>query len=161
VQHWGKLVHAVDGFCATALFGLLLFGWRDTVGVDLTDELTTLMTMFGGIFFGVMWEIVEFIRDWVSYSDLQKSNSDTMTDFLCNHAAAIVAALLVVRIYCRALSPQQRQELGGTAEWLVDGPSRVLDRHGFAVGAVAVLAIATAVAALWFTDRPLPGIPIP
>jgi len=119
------------------------------------------MTIFVGIFFGVMWEIVEFIRDWVAYSDLQKSNSDTMTDFLCNDVAAISAALLALRVYCRALTPDHRHALGRSAEWLVDGPSRVLDRHGLALTVIAVCVIVGAVASLWFADRPVPGIPIP
>ena len=160
VTNWGKLVHAVDGWCAALLFGFLLLGWRQQAEVDLPDELAGLMTVFAGIFFGVMWEIVEFIRDWVAYSDLQKSNTDTMTDFLCNDVAAVLAALLAVRIYTRWLNQHQRQDLGRTAEWLVDGPSRVLDRHGFALTIVAVVLIGAAVTTLWFTGRPVPGFPL-
>src|SRR5436309_9454559 len=87
ILHWGKLVHAVDGFCATVIFSMLLFAWRDATAVALPDELGSLLSIFAGIFFGVMWEIVEFIRDWVAYSDLQKSNTDTMTDLLGNDVA--------------------------------------------------------------------------
>src|SRR5947209_16276572 len=82
IEHWGKVVHTLDGACATFIFGMLLFGWRDHTRADLTDELATLLTMFGGILFGLIWEILEFAIDWVTYSDLQKSNTDSMTDFL-------------------------------------------------------------------------------
>jgi hypothetical protein len=161
VFHWGKVVHAVDGFCVTFAFGLLLLGWRDYEQIGLTDELVGLLTVCAGVFFGVVWEVVEFIRDWVAYSDLEKSNSDTMTDFLCNHVMAVIAMLIVMRMYSRGSSPEDRRAVGQTAEWLVDGPSRVLNRHGFAMATIGVVVIAAAVAALWFTGRPVPGIPIP
>ncbi len=161
IQHWGKLVHAADGFCAALLFGFLFLGWRERARIDLADELAALLTMFFGIFFGVMWEIVEFVRDWVAYSDLQKSNTDTMTDFLCNDVAVVVASLIAIRLYCHVLGRYDRATLGTTDEWLVDGPSRVLDRHGFLLTILAGLVVAMAIALLWFAGRPVPGIPIP
>ncbi|MBV9582049.1 MAG: hypothetical protein JO057_25995 [Chloroflexi bacterium] len=161
VDNWGKLIHAVDGACATAIFGLLFLGWRAQARIDFTDELSALLILFVGVFFGVMWEIVEFVRDWVAYSDLQKSNTDTMTDFLCNDIASLVAMLLVLRIYCHVASAEDRKVLGQMAEWLVDGPSRVLDRHGLALAVLAAACIAGAIASLWFAGRPMPGLPIP
>jgi hypothetical protein len=161
VEHWGKAVHAIDGFCAAFIFGVLLLGWRDLARVELADELAAPLSMFFGIFFGVMWEVVEFIRDWVAYSDLQKSNTDTMTDFLFNDVAVVIAALLAMRLYCHGLGTRDRQSLGTTAEWLVHGPSRLLDRHGLAMTAIAVGLIAASIIALWFAGRPIPGIPIP
>jgi len=161
IQHWGKLVHAVDGFCAALIFGLLFLGWRERARVELTDELAALLTMFFGVFFGVMWEIVEFVRDWVAYSDLQKSNTDTMTDFLCNDLGVVIASLVAMRLYCHVLGGANRLALGTTAEWLVDGPSHVLDRHGFLLTIIVAVLIATTIALLWFAGRPVPGIPIP
>ena len=161
IQHWGKLVHAVDGFCAALIFGLLFLGWRERAQIELADELAALLTMFFGIFFGVIWEVVEFVRDWVAYSDLQKSNTDTMTDFLWNDLAVVLASLLAMRLYCHVLAARDREALGTTAEWLVDGPSRLLDRHGFLLTLIAAVLIAVAVALLWFAGRPVPGIPIP
>jgi vacuolar-type H+-ATPase subunit I/STV1 len=161
VQHWGKLVHATDGFCATLIFGLLFVAWCDHAHVDLSIELAALLTMFFGVLFGVVWEIVEFIVDWVAYADLQKSNTDTMTDFLCNDVAVVLAALLAMRLYGHWLGVADRKSLGARAEWLVDGPSRVLDRHGLALTAIAFGLIAAAILTLWFAGRPVPGIPIP
>jgi hypothetical protein len=161
IHDWGKVVHAVDGFCATLAFGLLLLSWRDYERIDLTDELTALMALFGGVLFGIVREVVEFIRDWVADSDLQKSNTDTMTDFLCNDLAAVIAMQIALRLFCRVLDQSDRQSLGRTAEWLVHGPSRLLDRHGFALELVGVVAIAVSIGALWFSGRPVPGIPIP
>src|SRR5919201_2757128 len=122
VQHWGKLVHALDAACATLLFGVLLFAWRDLERVDLADELAALMAMCAGVFFGVIWEIVEFVIDWVGNADLQKSNSDTMTDFLWSDLGAAVAAVVAARLYCRRLGRREREGLGGLAVWLVSGP---------------------------------------
>jgi len=161
VEDWGKLIHALDAACATAIFGLLFLGWRDLAQIDVTDELAALLIVFFGILFGVVWEIVEFVRDWVAYSDLQKSNTDTMTDFLWNDVAAVLAALLVVRLYCHVTSLRDRKALGETAEWLVDGPSRLLDRHGLTLAVITGCCLAAAVAALWFAGRPVPGLSIP
>ena len=161
VQHWGKLVHALDAACATLLFGVLLFAWRDVERIGLADELATLMAMCAGVFFGVIWEIVEFVIDWVGNADLQKSNSDTMTDFLWNDLGTAVAAVLAARLYCRWLSQREREGLGGLAVWLVSGPSRLLDRHGFLMTLVAAVAIAGAVTVVWFSGRPVPGFAIP
>jgi hypothetical protein len=161
VTYWGKLVHGLEGFGVAVFCGLLLFGWRDREGIDLTDQLAALTTMFVGILFGVVWEIVEFILDWARYSDLQKSNSDTMTDLLFNDVGAVLGALLAARLYCAWLSATERQALGAIAERLVGGPTRLLDRHGLLIAAlVAFLAVLT-VAAIWFSGRPLPGLAIP
>jgi hypothetical protein len=161
IDDWGKLIHALDAALATAIFGLLFLGWRDLAQIDVTDELAAMLIVFFGILFGVAWEVVEFVRDWVAYSDLQKSNTDTMTDFLWNDVAAILAALLVVRLYCHLTSGRDRKALGETAEWLVDGPSRLLDRHGLTMAVIVGCVIAAAVAALWFAGRPVPGLSIP
>ena len=159
--HWGKLVHGVDAFLVTLLFGLLLVAWRDAQRVDLSDELAALTSMCTGVFFGVTWEIVEFVFDWLTYSDLQKSNTDTMTDFLWSDLGAAIAAVLAVRACCHWLSPRQRSELGGTASYLAHGASRLLDRHGFLMTFVAAVVIAAAVTALWYSGRPVPGVQIP
>jgi hypothetical protein len=161
VEHWGKLVHAADGFCAAFIFGLLFLGWRQKNNVDLSDQLSALLTMFFGIFFGVLWEIVEFVRDWVAYSDLQKSNNDTMTDFLCNDVAIVIASLVAMHVYLHVLRPSERERLAGIGEYLVDGPSRVLERHGLTLTVIAVALIAATILTLWFVGRPVPGIPIP
>jgi hypothetical protein len=161
VEDWGKLIHALDAASATAICGLLFLGWRDFAQIDVTDELATLLAIFFGVLFGVAWVIVEFVRDWAAYSDLQKSNTDTMTDLLCNDVAAVLAALLVVRVYCHLTSRQDRKALGATAEWLVDGPSRLLERHGLTLTVIAAGLIAAAVATLWFAGRPVPGVSIP
>jgi hypothetical protein len=161
VTHWGKLVHGLEAFGVAVLVGLLLLGWRDHEQVDLTDQLATLTTMFAGILFGVAWEVLEFILDWVRYSDIQKSNSDTMTDLLINDVCAVLGALLAARLYCTWISPRQRQEIGSVSAWLVGGPSRVLDRHGFLIALMVVLLAALGVAAIWYSGRPAPGLAIP
>ncbi len=160
IVHWGKVVHGLEGFLVALLVGVLLLGWRDLEAIDLSDQLAALLTIFSGMFFGVMWEIVEFVLDWVRYSDLQKSNSDTMTDFLWNDLGVVVGTLIGLRLYCHALETGPRQEIGRVARWLVNGPDRLLDRHGLLLSVVVALLAAAAVAALWFAGRPLPGLAI-
>jgi hypothetical protein len=160
VQHWGKLVHGVDAMCAALLFALLLLGWRDHESVALSDQLAAALAVCAGIFFGVVWEIVEFVLDWVLDTDLQKSNSDTMTDLLWNDLGVAIGVALAMWMYCRWATARDRASLGGVAEWLVDGPSRLLDQHGILMTLVVTALGAAAVTALWFTGRPVPGFPI-
>ncbi|MCA1648553.1 MAG: hypothetical protein LC797_24860, partial [Chloroflexi bacterium] len=134
--HWGKLVHGVEAFLVALVVGLLVLAWRDRAAIDLTEQLSVLLTIFCGIFFNVVWEILEFVVDWVRSADLQKSNSDTMTDLLWGDVGAVVGAVLAARAYCHWVNADQREQLGGVAEWLVKGPSRVLDRHGLLVSIV-------------------------
>jgi hypothetical protein len=160
VTHWGKLVHSVEGFLVSLLIGLLILGWRDREAIDVTDQLAALLAMFAGVLFGVVWELIEFVIDWVRYSDIQKSNTDTTTDLLWCDVGAVVGAVLAVRLYCRWLHARDRQDLGDIGVWLFDGPSRFLDRHGFLVTILVALLAGAAVAALWFAGRPVPGFPI-
>jgi hypothetical protein len=156
-----SLVPALFGACATAMFAVLFLAWRDLTRTDFTDELAALLAMCVGILFGLLWEIVEFVVDWVAYSDLQTSNTDTMTDLLWNDVACVLAALLVGRLYARLTDERDRKQLGAIAEWLVDGPSRLLNRHGLTLTILTAGCIAAAIAALWFAGRPVPGLSIP
>ena len=160
VIHWGKFIHAVDGASATFIFALLLLGWRRRNHIDVSDEFAVMVSVCAGVVFGVLWEIVEFVRDWVAYSDMQKSNTDTMTDFLCNDVAAVFAALVAMRLFC-SMNGVEARRLATVAEWLVDGPSRVLDRHGLSLALIVTGVITATVLTLWFAGRQVPGIPIP
>ncbi|MBV9170047.1 MAG: hypothetical protein JOZ81_08180 [Chloroflexi bacterium] len=159
VTHWGKVVHGVQGFLGVACIALLLLGYREFRSVDLTDELVGLVSIFAGFAIGVGWEIIEFVVDWVAGASLQKSNSDTMTDLLVNNVGAVLAALLSVRVYTHWVRPDDKRDMGTIATWLVAGPSRLLDRHGHLMVFIAAAIIAAAIAILWFTGRPVPGLP--
>jgi hypothetical protein len=140
--------------------GLLLIAWRDRERVDLSDELAVLMTIFTGMVAGVVWKIAEFVVDWVRYSDIQKSNRETMIDFLAVDVGVVVGAVLSARVYCNQLRPEQRRALGDTAAWLFGGPSRFLERHGILAAVVFSVLAGYAVAGRWFAGRPVPGFPI-
>src|SRR5438105_6836787 len=94
VVHWGKLVHAVDALAVVMVFALLLLAYRDRQAIDLSDQLATLTAVFAGVLFGIAWELVAFVIDWVLATDLQKSNADTMTNLLWNELATVVGAQL-------------------------------------------------------------------
>jgi hypothetical protein len=159
IAWWGKFVHGADAFIAAFLIALLLLGYRDAQAVDISDELTGLLAIFAGIAFGVVWETIEFIVDWVADSNLQNGNFDTMTDFLANDLATVIAVLVAVRLYCRALDTANRRALGRLSIWLVGGPSRLLNRHGVLMTIAFAAVIALAIGVLWFAGRPVPGLP--
>ena len=156
-----KLLHALVALVVAGGVGLLLLAWRDHERAPIDDRLVALAAMCAGLLFGVAWEEVEFVLDWLRYSDLQLSNLDTMTDLLWNGVGAAVAGSVVVWTYCRLLDYAGRKRLGIAAAWWFDGPSRALDRHGLLATIVVALAVAVAVGALWFAGRPVPGFPIP
>lgn len=158
VTHWGKAVHVVEGFVFAFLIGLLVLAWRDRERIDVSDELAGLVAMCAGILFGVGWKVVEFVQDWVAYADVEKSNSDTMTDFLWNDCGVVIGAVVAVSVYCRVLRGRERERIASVARWLVHGPSRVLDRHGVLATVLVAVVAAAAVVAVWFASRPLPGV---
>jgi hypothetical protein len=160
IQHWGKFVHALDGFAVAVIVALLLLGWRDREHIDLTDELAALFTMFAGLMFGLAWETVEFAIDWVWNTSLQKSNADTMTDFLWNDLAVVAGTLLAVRLYCRSVTAVERRDLGAIADRLLAGPSRLLDHHARLITVIVSALLLLVVLGLWFAGRPVPGFPI-
>jgi len=140
--------------------GVLLLGYRDLRGVHLPDPLAALLTMMFGLAFGMVWELVEFILDWVASTDLQPSNTNTVLNLLASDVAAVIGAVLATRLYCRSLTVRQRGQLGELAAWLADGPNEVLHEHGFAMTLAFSAVVVAAVAGLWFAGRPVPGFPI-
>ncbi len=159
VWFWGKVVHAVDVFALTWLFGLLLLAYRDCYDLEIPTPLVALASIMFGISVGVAWELAAFLIDWVVKSDLQKSNTDTMTDFLCMDLAAVVASLLAVHLWTHGLRDRERRPLGELAAWLTHGPGTLLDRHPRLVALVVALLILAYIATLWFVDRAVPGLP--
>jgi hypothetical protein len=160
VTHWGKLVHGLEGGMMASLAALLLLGYADRVEFGLPRQLAALASVCVGISAGVVWELADFLIDWVGFSDLQKSNTDTMTDLLWGNLAAGAAALLSVRLYHHAFDDGARVALGALGAALFEPIGRLLDRHGKLSFAVMILLIAVSIAVLWFTGRPVPGLPI-
>jgi hypothetical protein len=156
VIYWGKLVHAVEGFLVTAVVGLLLLSFTDRQRLDIHTQILALTTIGVGVTFGAFWEFLEFLLDWVRYSDLQKSNTDTMTDMLGNDVAAVLATLLAFHAYHHWII--EKRELGDLADSIFTPIGRLLDRHGTLLALVALLSIAVYVAALWYAERPLPFV---
>jgi hypothetical protein len=155
-----RVIEAGLTLVVVQLAGLLLLAYRDRRSVYLPDQLAALMTMLMGFAFAMLWELVAFILDWVASTDLQPSNMDTMLNLLACDVAAVLGAVLATSVYCRALSTKRQMRLGALAVWLSDGPSRMLDEHGFAITLTCALLVTVAVAELWFAGRPVPGFPI-
>lgn len=155
-----KALHVVGALVIVAVLGGLVLGYRDRARVDLSDQLATVLAMFAGVVVAMFVELLEFVADWLLGTQLQPSNTDTMTDLLASDLGAIIGAVLATTVYRRWLNVGQRQRLGERAVWLTDGPSRVLHQHGFAITLVVSGVLGAVVAALWFTGRPVPGFPI-
>ena len=160
ITHWGKLVHGVEGGLMAGLAACLLLGYADRVELGLPRQLAALASVCVGISAGAVWEFVEFLIDWVSSADLQKSNADTMTDLLWSNLAAVAATVLAVRVYHHTLADQERASLGALGECLFAPIGRLLDRHGKLAFLLLLLILAASMAGLWFTGRPVPGLPI-
>jgi hypothetical protein len=160
ITHWGKLVHGVEGGLVAALTAFLLLAYADRAQFGLPRQLGAVAAVCVGITAGVTWEFVEFLVDWVSSADLQKSNADTMTDLLWSNLASITAAVLAVRVYHHGLSDAGRAALGSFGDSLLSPLGRLMDRHGKLIFVVMVVILAASIAGLWFTGRPVPGLPI-
>lgn len=158
--YWGKVLHGAEGCLVTLTFGLLFFAYRDRARLGLSDPMVAFTTILGGFVFAMSWEILEFFLDWARYSDIQKSNADTMTDMLWTDLGVAIAAVLAAHAYAHWTTRRQRAELGAASEWMVEGPSRVLTRHGGWVLIGVVLLFAVLVGALWIAGgRTIPGWP--
>lgn len=158
VPHWGKVVHGVEGFLVTALFALLLLGYRDAERFRLPSQLAVVAAIFAGWTVAGLWEVAAWLLDWGLGADFQKSNADVMTDLLWGVLAATLGGLTGTRLY-GALGATRRARLAAFVRAAGAGPGRVLDRHGVLVIGLVVACIAALLAVLWVAGRGIPGWP--
>jgi hypothetical protein len=156
--YWDKLVHPTLVALTALMAGWLLLGYRDAFGLRITTHFGATFGWLVGASIGAFWEFIEFFSDWFGNTDLQKSNGDTMTDMLSNDIGAFVATLIGCWLYFHVLGSQQRCAMGQIAQWLSDGPARLLDRHGRLVGGVLACLVATLLAATQWVDRGTPAL---
>jgi hypothetical protein len=151
------MLHFGVAFLVVLGVGVLVLAYRDRLAIDLSNQLATLLSMCIGVAFGMVWELVEFIIDWVRASAIQTSNTQTMLDLLWTDVGAVLGAIVATSVYCRWLPGRQRQEIGDFSVWVSDGPLKVIQRQGLAMTLAWTAIVVVAVAALWFTGRPVPG----
>ena len=156
IVYWGILVHAAEGCLVASVAAYLLIAYRDREQPGVHTQLVALMSMLVGVTFGAFWEFLAFVLDWIRHSDLQKSNSDTMTDMLSNDLAAVLGALLALHAYFHWTRPAVQLEVSDLATWLFNPIGRLLDVHGKLLAALVLLAIMVYIAALWYAERALP-----
>src|SRR6266536_1525447 len=113
--HWGKFVHGAEAFLLASVSGYLLLAYRDRERLQVHTHVVALVTGLVGVIFGAFWEFLEFMLDWIRYSDLQKSNTDTMMDLLWNNLGAVLGTLLVLRFYYHSTGLAVRGEVGDLA----------------------------------------------
>jgi hypothetical protein len=158
IIHFGKFVHGVEGFLIASMSGYLLLAYRDREELSVHTHVVAMVSGFVGVTFGAFWEFLEYVLDWIRYSDLQKSNTDTMTDMLWNNLGAVLGTMLILRLYYHRSDLVVRRELGDLAAWALSPIGHLLDRRGKLLAVLALVGIALYVAALWFAERPLPFV---
>jgi hypothetical protein len=157
--YWDKIVHPLEIFLASGIATYLLLGYRDYHRLKIPDGLAAAGAMFFGMSLGSFWELVEFTMDWFGNADLQKSNADTMTDIFVNDVGAIFGTLLAFWLYRHWASEHERREFGEIAEWSTEWLTKLLGRHGKAVGIAFGLVVVAIVFAGWYIDRgPIPPV---
>jgi len=156
IVSWGKLVHAAEGFLVASVAAYLLIAYRDREQPGVHTQVVALMSMLVGVTFGACWEFLAFVLDWIRHSDLQKSNTDTVTDMLSNDLAAVLGALLALHAYYHWTRPAAQREVSDLAAWLFNPIGRLLDARGKLLAAFVLLGIAVYCTALWYAERALP-----
>ena len=151
--YWDKLVHSAEIFLAAAVAAFLVFGYRDLNHLRVPDQACAASAMLFGMTLGSVWEVIEFAFDWFGNAHLQKSNADTMTDFLWNAAGAVFGALLGAWLYCHRTDAAQRQKLGRIADWLTNWLAGQLTRRGKVVGFALAVVFVAVIAAGWYVNR--------
>ncbi len=156
--YWDKIVHPMLVALTAWLGAWLLLGYAEAFGKRMPIHLVAAIAMLLGVSVGASWEYVEFLSDWFGDANLQKSNADTMTDLIANDIGAFVATLLALRLFPRWLSSQQRREAGHLAQWLSNGPTRLLGDHGRVIGAAVAAALAAILWAAQAIDQGVPAV---
>jgi hypothetical protein len=158
--YWDKIVHPLEIFLASGIATYLLLGYRHHHRLKIPDGLAAAGAMFFGMTLGSFWELVEFTMDWFGNANLQKSNADTMTDLFVNDVGAIFGTLLAFWLYRHWASEHEKREFGEIAEWSTEWLTKLLGRHGKAVGIAFGLVVIAIVFAGWYIDRgPIPLAP--
>jgi hypothetical protein len=158
IVYWGNLVHAAEGFLVASVAAYLLIAYRDREQPGVRTQLVALMSMLVGVTFGAFWEFLAFVLDWTRHSDLQQSNTNTVTDMLSNDLAAVLGVLVALHAYGHWTRPAVQREISDLAAWLFNPIGRLLDAQGKLLAAFVLLGIAVYVAALWYAERALPFV---
>jgi hypothetical protein len=156
--YWDKIVHQTLVALTGMLAAWLLLGYRDAFSKRIPIHFVAAFAMLLAIAVGAFWEFVEFASDWFGNADLQKSHGDTITDILANNTGAFVATLLALWLYTRFFDDLQRAQAGRVALWLADGPTRLVRRHGGAIGALVAVFLAAVLFLGQWIDRGAPAL---
>jgi hypothetical protein len=158
LYYWDKLVHPVEIALSSVIAAWLLLGFRDARDIRLPDHLIATMSMLVGAALGLLWEFVEFLADWFTDANLQKSTGDSVTDLISNDIGSVIATLVAMGVYKRWIGRNQRLEMGAIAVWLTGWARPLLDRHGRLIGAAAMVLVTGLLAGMIWVDRGTPAL---
>ncbi|MCA1648552.1 MAG: hypothetical protein LC797_24855 [Chloroflexi bacterium] len=131
---------------------------REAFGKRIPTQLGAAFGLLLGMSVGAFWEFIEFGSDWFGDANLQKSNSDTLTDIVSNDIGAFVATLFGLWFFTHHLSANQRREMGQVARWLAHGPRVLFDRHGRVIGTVLAGLFGVILCLAYWMDRDTPAL---
>jgi len=90
---YDEIAHFFTIFALTLAFGFLLY--RELMESFYNHRLMFVLTIASlGIAIGALWEIVEWLADFVTPKQIVSGLFDTITDLILDSAGAVVAALL-------------------------------------------------------------------
>jgi hypothetical protein len=93
---YDEIAHFFTIFAMTLAFGLLLY--RELMESFYSHRLMFVLTIASlGIAIGALWEVVEWLADFVTPKQIVSGLFDTITDIILDSAGAVLAALVNLR----------------------------------------------------------------
>ena len=95
---WDLMLHGFSAFIIGLIGFLLVYSFYMTHRIRVAPIFVALIASAFAVTIGTVWEIFEFLMDWLFGLNMQKSGLiDTMTDLLVNIIGAFLAALIGYR----------------------------------------------------------------
>lgn len=93
---WDKFLHFQSGFLLGASGFILLYmlNEHEKIKLGLSPGFVAVFAITFSIAIGVVWEILEFIGDWIFGSAWQANNTDTMWDLIADGGGALIISII-------------------------------------------------------------------
>lgn len=91
---WDHLTHGFGGLAATAVFISLYFGWQRVGRMKINSRMAVWFGFLSGQFLGALYEVSEYLGDFVFHMHRVGAGYDTSRDLTFNLAGGIITAFL-------------------------------------------------------------------